>query len=40
MNDHFKTKTEAAVGIVKPAELKNVRVGIIGLGYVGLPPAV
>ena len=40
MNDHFKTKTEAAVGIVKPAELKNVRVGIIGLGYVGLPLAV
>ena len=40
MNDHFKTKADAAAGSVKPAELKNVRVGIIGLGYVGLPLAV
>ena len=40
MNDHFKTKADAAGESVKPAELKNVRVGIIGLGYVGLPLAV
>ena len=40
MNDHFKTKADADAGSVKLAELKNVRVGIIGLGYVGLPLAV
>jgi UDP-N-acetyl-D-galactosamine dehydrogenase len=40
MNDQFNTQQEAAGAKVRPAELKNVRVGIIGLGYVGLPLAV
>jgi UDP-N-acetyl-D-galactosamine dehydrogenase len=40
MNDQFNTRAGAAAAKVKPAELDNVRVGIIGLGYVGLPLAV
>src|SRR6476469_3904751 len=40
MNDQFNTKAGAAAAKVTPAELENVRVGIIGLGYVGLPLAV
>src|SRR5512136_350210 len=40
MNDQFNTRPDAAATKVKPAELKNVRVGIVGLGYVGLPLAV
>jgi UDP-N-acetyl-D-glucosamine/UDP-N-acetyl-D-galactosamine dehydrogenase len=40
MNDQFNTQQEAAAAKVRPAELTNVRVGIVGLGYVGLPLAV
>ena len=40
MNDQSNTKTDTAATRAKPADLKNVRVGIIGLGYVGLPLAV
>src|SRR6476659_4720129 len=40
MNDQFNTRAGAPAAKVRPAELKNVRVGIIGLGYVGLPLAV
>ena len=32
MNDHSNTKADAAATKAKPADLKNVRVGIIGLG--------
>jgi UDP-N-acetyl-D-glucosamine/UDP-N-acetyl-D-galactosamine dehydrogenase len=40
MNDQIKAQTRAANGPVSPPALENVRVGIVGLGYVGLPLAV
>jgi UDP-N-acetyl-D-glucosamine/UDP-N-acetyl-D-galactosamine dehydrogenase len=39
MNDQINAQTRGASGTSPPA-LENVRVGIIGLGYVGLPLAV
>jgi UDP-N-acetyl-D-glucosamine/UDP-N-acetyl-D-galactosamine dehydrogenase len=40
MNDQIKAQTQGATGRAKLPSLENVRVGIIGLGYVGLPLAV
>src|SRR6516164_6122719 len=40
MNDQIKPETRAASGQGNLPKLDNVRVGIIGLGYVGLPLAV
>jgi len=40
MNDRIKAETRAASGQGNLPKLDNVRVGIIGLGYVGLPLAV
>jgi UDP-N-acetyl-D-glucosamine/UDP-N-acetyl-D-galactosamine dehydrogenase len=40
MNDQIKAQTRGGSGQVSPPALENVRVGIIGLGYVGLPLAV
>jgi hypothetical protein len=40
MNDQIKAATRGGSGQAKPPALENVRVGIIGLGYVGLPLAV
>ena len=40
MNDKIKAQTRGASGPASPPALENVRVGIIGLGYVGLPLAV
>ncbi len=40
MNDEIKAATREKSGQARPPALENVRVGIIGLGYVGLPLAV
>jgi UDP-N-acetyl-D-glucosamine/UDP-N-acetyl-D-galactosamine dehydrogenase len=40
MNDQMKAATREGSGQASPPALENVRVGIIGLGYVGLPLAV
>jgi UDP-N-acetyl-D-galactosamine dehydrogenase len=40
MNDQIKATAREASGQARPPALENVRVGIIGLGYVGLPLAV
>jgi UDP-N-acetyl-D-galactosamine dehydrogenase len=40
MNDQIKATARGASGQARPPALENVRVGIIGLGYVGLPLAV
>jgi UDP-N-acetyl-D-galactosamine dehydrogenase len=40
MNDQIKAAAREASGQARPPALENVRVGIIGLGYVGLPLAV
>jgi UDP-N-acetyl-D-galactosamine dehydrogenase len=40
MNDQIKAAARGASGQARPPALENVRVGIIGLGYVGLPLAV
>ena len=40
MNDQIKAQTRGQSGQASPPSLDNVRVGIIGLGYVGLPLAV
>jgi UDP-N-acetyl-D-galactosamine dehydrogenase len=40
MNDQIKAATRGGSGQASPPALENVRVGIIGLGYVGLPLAV
>ena len=40
MNDQIKAQPRVATGKASPPALDNVRVGIIGLGYVGLPLAV
>jgi UDP-N-acetyl-D-galactosamine dehydrogenase len=40
MNDQIKAQTRGQSGQASPPALDNVRVGIIGLGYVGLPLAV
>ncbi len=40
MNEHPKTQPQAAVGRTSPPTLEAVRIGIVGLGYVGLPLAV
>ena len=40
MNDQLRRQRVRDPGKRRPAELENVRVGIIGLGYVGLPLAV
>jgi len=40
MNDQIKAAAREGSGQARPPALENVRVGIIGLGYVGLPLAV
>jgi UDP-N-acetyl-D-galactosamine dehydrogenase len=40
MNDHIKAAAREGSGQARPPALETVRVGIIGLGYVGLPLAV
>ena len=40
MNEHPKTQPRPAASHAKPPALEDVRIGIIGLGYVGLPLAV
>jgi len=40
MNEHPKTQPSAAASRVSPPTLDSLRVGIVGLGYVGLPLAV
>ncbi|MGC1179633.1 MAG: nucleotide sugar dehydrogenase [Methyloceanibacter sp.] len=40
MNDQFNTPPRAATAKASPPALETVRIGIIGLGYVGLPLAV
>ena len=40
MNDQIKAAAREGSGRARPPALENVRVGIIGLGYVGLPLAV
>jgi UDP-N-acetyl-D-galactosamine dehydrogenase len=40
MNEHPKTQPQAAAGRTSPPALEAVRIGIVGLGYVGLPLAV
>jgi len=40
MNDQIKAATREGSGQARPPALENVRIGIIGLGYVGLPLAV
>jgi len=40
MNDESKAQTRGRSGQASPPALDNVRIGIIGLGYVGLPLAV
>src|SRR5262245_12776190 len=40
MNDQIKAGTREGSGQPRPSTLENVRIGIIGLGYVGLPLAV
>ncbi|MGB2933577.1 MAG: nucleotide sugar dehydrogenase [Methyloceanibacter sp.] len=40
MNDKIKAQPGLAAGEASPPALDNVRIGIIGLGYVGLPLAV
>ncbi|MGB2932043.1 MAG: NAD(P)-binding domain-containing protein, partial [Methyloceanibacter sp.] len=40
MNDQIKAQPGLAAGKASPPALENVRIGIIGLGYVGLPLAV
>ncbi len=40
MNDKIKAQTRGASVPASPPALENVRVGIVGLGYVGLPLAV
>ena len=40
MNDHSKAQSHAAASRASLPSLENLRVGIIGLGYVGLPLAV
>ncbi|HSB59404.1 MAG TPA: nucleotide sugar dehydrogenase [Methyloceanibacter sp.] len=40
MNDQITATARGASGQARPPALENVRVGIIGLGYVGLPLAV
>src|SRR5262245_35101028 len=40
MNDQIKAATREGSGEARPPAIENVRVGIIGLGYVGLPLAV
>jgi UDP-N-acetyl-D-galactosamine dehydrogenase len=40
MNEHPKTQPQAAAGRTNPPALEAVHIGIVGLGYVGLPLAV
>jgi len=40
MNDQIKAAAREGSGRARPPALENVRVGLIGLGYVGLPLAV
>src|SRR4029077_20442718 len=40
MNDQIKAATREGSGQARPPALENVRIGIVGLGYVGLPLAV
>ena len=40
MNEHPKTQPQAAAGRTSPPTLENLHIGIVGLGYVGLPLAV
>src|SRR5262245_27714963 len=40
MNDQIKAATREGCGQARPPAIENVRGGIIGVGYVGLPLAV